>query len=128
MTSVNQKAVKEKELRVVLNTEAATAYAEMVTRMRSLMPTVKVLPSHFVSFLVADFFTAHFERDIPVLIAEFFDSDAFYEAARKKAKGAMNYEELMANALAEAKTIKAKKRRKLTPSDKSANKSEVTSL
>ncbi len=128
MTSVNQKVENEKELRVVLNVGAAAAYVEMVARMRSLMPTVKVVPSHFVSFLVADFFTAHFERDIPVLIAEFFDSDGFYEAARKKAKGAANYEELMANALAEAKAIKAKKRRRLTPLEKNTNKNEGPTL
>lgn len=76
------------------------------------MATVKIHPSQFVSFLVADFFQSHFEKDKPVLIAEFFDSDTYFDAARKKARGSNNYEELMASALAEAQKIKAKRRRK----------------
>jgi len=75
----------------------------------------KVQASQFVSFLVADFIEAHFEKDKVVLIAEFFDSDAYYEAERKKAKGAPNYEELMANALDEARKIKGKRRQGSAP-------------
>ena len=46
------------------------------------------------------------------MIAEFFDSDAYFEAARKKAKGSADYEEKMAAALSDAQKIKAKRRRK----------------
>jgi hypothetical protein len=93
---------ESKELRIVLDAAAAIAYEAMVLRMKEGVPTIKVQPSHFVSFLVADFFSTHFEKDMAVLIAEFFDSDAFYELARK---------ELMAAALAEAQRIKGKRRR-----------------
>ena len=102
---------ESKELRIVLDAAAAIAYEAMVLRMKEGVPTIKVQPSHFVSFLVADFFSTHFEKDMAVLIAEFFDSDAFYELARKKAKGSDSYEELMAAALAEAQRIKGKRRR-----------------
>jgi hypothetical protein len=77
------------------------------------MPTIKLYPSQVVSFLIIDFFTAYFEKDKDVFTAEFFDSDAYYESARKKAKGAPNYEDLMAKAMAEAKAIKTKKRRQI---------------
>ena len=101
-----------KELRIVLSATATSAYETMVARIREEVSTIKVQPSHFVSFLVVDFLVAHFEKDKPILIAEFFDSDAFYEAARKKAKGSTNYEELMAEALEKAQGIRGKKRRK----------------
>ena len=103
---------ESKELRIVLNTVATGAFEAMLTSMREAVPTIKVQPSAFVSFLVTDFFMAHFEKDKAILIAEFFDSDGFYELARKKAKGSANYEELMAEALQAAKEIKGKKRRK----------------
>ena len=101
-----------RELRVVLDAAATSAYEAMVARMKEEIPTIKVQPSHFVSFLVTDFFAAYFEKDKAVLIAEFFDSDSFYEAARKKAKGSADYEELMAEALENARKIRTKKRRK----------------
>ena len=102
---------KLKELRIVLSAGATNAYEAMIARMKEDVTTIKATPSHFVSFLVADFFAAHFEKDKAVLIAEFFDSDAFYEAARKKAKGSPNYEELMAEALESAQRLRGKKRR-----------------
>jgi hypothetical protein len=105
---------QEQELRIVLDGPATKAFKTMVERMKVEIPTVKVQPSNFVSFLVADFLETHFEKDMAVLIAEFFDSDAYYEAERKKAKGTANYEELMASALAEARKIKAKARRRAT--------------
>jgi uncharacterized protein with ATP-grasp and redox domains len=48
-----------------------------------------------------------------VLIAEFFDSDAFHEAERIKAKGTENYEELLEESIKLARKIRSK-RRKLT--------------
>lgn len=102
----------KKEIRIVLTPEAAIASEAMVARLKEVMPTVKLTPSSFVSFLVQDYFATHFEKDKDIIIAEFFDSDAYFEAARKKARGSAKYEELMAKALAEAKVIKAKKRRR----------------
>jgi hypothetical protein len=106
------KTQKGKELRVALNQSASGAYEIMIARLKKEMPTVKIQASSFVSFLVADFLDSHFEKDKAVLIAEFFDSDAFHEVERKKAKGKENYEELMAEALERAKRIKSKRRRK----------------
>lgn len=104
---------KEKELRIALSPNATAAFETMVERLRAEMPAIKIQPSQFVSFLITDYLAAHFEKDKPVLIAEFFDSDAFHEIERKKAKGADNYEELMEAALARARKIKDKRRRKL---------------
>ena len=101
-----------KELRVVLDSAATNAFENMVARMKEDQPTVKVQPSHFVSFLVSEFFAAYFDKDRAVLIAEFFDSDAFYEAARRKAKGSSNYEDQMTEAMEAAQKIRGKKRRK----------------
>jgi hypothetical protein len=106
-------AAKEKELRISLAPEATDAFEAMIERLKAEMPAVKIQPSQFVSFLVADYFGAHFEKDKAVLIAEFFDSDAFHEMERKKAKGQENYEELMALAIKQARKIKSKKRRKV---------------
>jgi hypothetical protein len=104
---------ESRELRVVLDAEAASAYVSMLARMKEAVPTIKVQPSHFVSFLLVDFLEAHFERDMLILIAEFFDSDAFHEAERKLAKGTPNYEERMQAALDRGRQIKGKKRHKV---------------
>lgn len=107
------KESKPKELRVVLDAEAALAYEAMIQKMKEVVPTIKVHPSQFVSFLVSDFYLAHFEKDRDVFIAEFFDSDSFYQQQRKQAKGQLNFEELMAKALEQAQKFKSKKRRKI---------------
>lgn len=99
-----------RELRVVLSAAAAAAFEGMVARMKEEAPTIKVQPSHFVSFLLVDFLAAHFDKDKAVLIAEFFDSDAYFDAARKRAKGSDNYEDQMAAALMEARKIKERRR------------------
>ena len=101
-----------KELRIVLDTTAASAVEAMVARMKEEQSTIKAQPSHFVSFLVSEFFAAYFEKDMAILIAEFFDSDAFYEGVRKRAKGKANYEDLMSEAMEAAQKIRSKKRRK----------------
>lgn len=111
MEAENKSKALSKELRIALSSEATQVYEKMVDLLKKEIPTIKLLPSQVVSFLVMDFFTAHFEKDKDVLIAEFFDSDAYYQAARKKAKGSPEYDDLMAKALVEAKGIKGKKRR-----------------
>jgi hypothetical protein len=114
--------VESKELRVVLDAGATNAYEAMVARMKEEVSTIKVQPSQFVSFLVADFMAAHFEKDKAVFIAEFFDSDGFHEAARRKAKGSENYEDQMDAAIQEARRIKDKKRNKVVRKGRQASK------
>lgn len=104
-----------KELRVALDAEATQSYKLIVQKLKEVVPTIKVHPSQFVSFLLTDYLAAHFEKDQDVLIAEFFDSDTFYQQQRKQAKGKQNFEELMARALEQAQKIKSKKRRKAKP-------------
>ena len=104
-----------RELRIVLSSDAAQAYETMLSRLKAEMPQVKAQPSHFVSFLVADYLNAHFERDKAVLVAEFFDMDAFFTAERKKARGMPDYDEQMQAALDRARQIKSKRRRAKTP-------------
>lgn len=111
MEAENKSKTLSKELRIALSPEATQVYDKMADLLKKEIPTIKLHPSQVVSFLVMDFFAAHFEKDKDVLIAEFFDSDAYYQAARKKAKGSPNYEDRMAKALTEAKAIKGKKRR-----------------
>jgi hypothetical protein len=118
---------KAKELRIVLDGPATEAYETMVSRMKEAVSTIKVQPSHFASFLMVDYLDAHFEKDKAVLIAEFFDSDAFHEAERKVAKGKPDYEELMQAALNCARQIKGKKRRKAVRKGRQALKDNESS-
>jgi hypothetical protein len=104
--------LKMKELRVALDAESSLAIESMLKRIKEVVPTIKVHPSQFVSFLVSDFYLAHFEKDKEVFIAEFFDSDSYYQAQRKEAKGQANFDELMAKALEQAQKYKSKKRRR----------------
>ena len=99
-----------KEVRIVLDQAAATAMRNMIDALKAEISTVKIQPSQFVSFLVADFFEAHFAKDKSIFIAEFFDSDAFYEIERKKARGRPDFEDQMARALNEARKLKSSKR------------------
>ncbi len=103
---------QSKELRVALDAEATRSYKLMVQKLKEVVPTIKVHPSQFVSFLVSDYIVAHFEKDQDVLIAEFFDSDTFYQQQRKQAKGKPNFEELMTKVLEQAQKYKGKRRRK----------------
>jgi hypothetical protein len=50
-----------------------------------------------------------------VLVAEFFDMDAFFTAERKKARGMPDYDEQMQAALDRARQIKSKRRRPRSP-------------
>lgn len=118
-------AVLRKELRIVLDPSATEAYNVMVKRLKEDSATVKVQPSQFISFLVLDFFKTYFEKDKTVLIAEFFDSDTYFDTARKKAKGSVDYEEQMAASLAEAQKIKSRRRDKTATSKKTIIKSNI---
>ena len=114
----------KKELRIVLDIVATKAFEAMVVALKAETPTIKISPSQLVSFLVADFFEAHFEKDKAVLIAEFFDSDAYFDTARKKAKGSADYEEKMAAALSDALKIRSKRRNKMRGANKPHTKSK----
>lgn len=104
----------EKEvLRVALDNQATRDYAAMADRIKAANPCVKLHPSSFVSFLVSDFFETYFEKDMGILVAEFFDSERYCDAQREKAKGKPNYEEALEVAAREAKKIKARRRRKV---------------
>ena len=48
-------AITKKKLRIVLDAEAAQAFESMVNILKAETPTIKIYPSQFVSFLVADF-------------------------------------------------------------------------
>lgn len=116
--------VTKKELRIVLDAEATKAFESMAAALKAETPTIKIQSSQFVSFLVADFFGTYFEKDKTVLIAEFFNSDAYFDAARKKAKGSTDYEEQMAAALSDAQKIRSKRRRKSEGPRKPVTKSK----
>lgn len=100
-------------LRVALDGQAARNYEAMAERIKAANPCVRLHPSSFVSFLVSDFFETYFEKDLGILVAEFFDSERYCDAKREKAKGKPNYEEAIEVAAKEAKKIKARRRRKI---------------
>ena len=102
----------EKEiLRIALDKQAAQDFTQMAKRMKAENPHVRVHPSAFISFLVSDFFATYFEKDLEVLVAEFFDSKSYHETQLQVAKTCGDFEKSMAASLAEIKRIKAKTRR-----------------
>lgn len=105
---------EEKEiLRIALDNAATKAYKQMVERLKAESPFLKVQPSAFVSFLVADFCATYFGRDIGVLVAEFFDSQSYYEEQLRQAKSGHSFEQAMVQTLSTIKKIKSRKRGKL---------------
>lgn len=113
MSAQAQEPGSDKEvLRVALNKKAAQDYAAMVEKIKAANPCVKIHPSQFASFIISDFFATYFEKDIGILVAEFFDSQSYYEAEAQRAKASGNFEAIMDTALAKVKRIKSKTRRK----------------
>lgn len=111
MSEKNLPRIQKEILRVALNKDATDAYAQMVNRLRSENPSVKIQPSAFVSFLMKDFFATYFEKDMGILIAEFFDSKSFYESQMKRAQSDGNsFEKVMADTLDSITKIKSKSR------------------
>ena len=105
--------VTEKEvLRVALDKQAAQDFAQMANRLKALNPHVRVQPSAFVSFLVSDFFATYFEKDLGILVAEFFDSKSYHEAQLQQAKAQGDFEKVMSESLVAIRKIKARARRK----------------
>lgn len=110
----------EKEiLRIALDKKAALAFAQMANRLKAENPHIRVQPSLFVSFLVSDFFATYFEKDMGILVAEFFDSKSYYEAQLQQAKTRGDFESVMSATLRAIKKIKAGARRKRTTRRKS---------
>lgn len=120
MTTESIQPGADKEvLRIALDKKAALAFAQMADRLRAENPHVRVQPSTFVSFLVSDFFATHFEKDLGILVAEFFDSKSYYEAQLQQAKTQGDFESVMSETLRAIKKIKAGARRKRTVRRKS---------
>lgn len=103
----------EKEiLRVALDKQATQSFVKMATHLKSENPHVRVQPSAFVSFLVSDYFATYFEKDLGLLVAEFFDSKSYHEAQIQLAKAGNDFEEVMAESLETIKRIKSQAQRK----------------
>lgn len=127
MTNERVQSGAEKEtLRVALNKQAAQDFAKMADRLKVENPHVRVQPSVFVSFLVSDYFATYFEKDLGLLVAEFFDSKSFHEAQLQLAKTG-NFEEVMADSLETIRRIKAQAQRKPARQRKGRRTSSVES-
>ncbi|MGE3263244.1 MAG: hypothetical protein AB7K68_15795 [Bacteriovoracia bacterium] len=107
-----QPGANKEFLRVALDKQAALAFAQMANRLKAQNPHVRVQPSAFVSFLVSDFFTTYFEKDLGILVAEFFDSKSYHEAQLRQAKAQGDFERVMSESLVTIRKIKARARRK----------------
>lgn len=120
MTNESIQSGAEKEvLRIALDKRAALAFAQMASRLKAENPHIRVHPSAFVSFLVSDFCVTYFEKDLGVLVAEFFDSKSYHEAQLQQAKIQGDFESVMSSTLRAIKKIKAGARRKRTARRKS---------
>lgn len=113
MTNESIQPGAEKEvLRIALDKNAALAFAQMANRLRAENQHVRVQPSAFVSFLVSDFFATYFEKDLGILVAEFFDSKSYHETQLQQAKTQGDFERVMSESLITIRRIKARARRK----------------
>jgi hypothetical protein len=99
-------------LRVALDKEATQSFALMAERLKTENTHVKVMPSQFVSFLVTEFYKTYFEKDLSILIAEFFDSRGYYEAFISRSKSNKDFALSAKNALEKIQEIKTKARRR----------------
>jgi hypothetical protein len=110
MTNAPEQTGKE-ILRIALDKQAAQDFAAMAQRLKAENPHVKVHPSAFVSFLVSDFYATYFEKDLGILVAEFFDSKSYHEAQLQQVKSQGDFEKVMSESLETIQKIKAKTRR-----------------
>jgi hypothetical protein len=107
-----QPGAEREVLRVALDKQAAQDFAQMANRLKAENPHVRVQPSAFVSFLVSDFFATYFEKDLGILVAEFFDSKSYHETQLQQAKAQGDFEKIMSESLVTIRKIKARARRK----------------
>ena len=120
MTNESIQPGAEKEvLRIALDKKAALAFAQMASRLKAENPHIRIQPSAFVSFLVSDFFATYFEKDLGIMVSEFFDSKSYYEAQLQQAKAQGDFESVISETLRAIKKIKAGARRKRTVRRKS---------
>lgn len=119
MTESMQPGTEKEVLRIALDKRAAQDFAQMSNRLKAENPHIRVQPSAFVSFLVSDFFATYFEKDLGILVAEFFDSKSYYEAQLQQAKAQDDFESVMSATLRAIKKIKAGARRKRSARRKS---------
>ncbi len=128
MKNSTQPGTEKEILRIALNKQAAQDYVRMVSRLKAENPDVWVQPSAFVSFLVSDFYATYFEKDLEILVAEFFDSKSYYEAQLQRVKSQGDFEKIMSMTLTEIKRVKAKTRRKSHQRRKSKTTSPTNSV
>ena len=114
-----QPGAEREVLRIALDKKAALAFAQMASRLKAENPHIRIQPSAFVSFLVSDFFATYFEKDLGIMVSEFFDSKSYYEAQLQQAKAQGDFESVMSETLRAIKKIKAGARRKRTVRRKS---------
>lgn len=120
MTNESVQPGAEREiLRIALDKKAAQDFVQMANRLKAENPHIRVQPSALVSFLVSDFFATYFEKDLGILVAEFFDSKSYYEAQLQQAKAQGDFESVMSVTLRAIKKIRAGARRKRTARRKS---------
>ncbi len=82
----------------------------MIERLKAANEFVKVHPSELVSFLVADYFETYFERDMEVLVAEFFDSRSYLTGEIQKDENLADPTEAMKRATAFVEQVRSKRR------------------
>lgn len=128
MKNSTQPGAEKEILRIALDKQAAQDFAQMTNRLKAENPHVRVQPSAFVSFLVSDFYATYFEKDLGILVAEFFDSKSYYEAQLQRAKFQGDFEKIMSMTLTEIKRVKAKTRRKNHQRRKSKTTSPTNSV
>ena len=114
-----QPGAEKEVLRVALDKQATQDFALMASRLKAENPHVKIQPSVFVSFLVSDFYATYFEKDLGVLVAEFFDSKSYHEARLQLAKTQGDFEKVMSESLVTIRKLKAKTRRRRSQKRKS---------
>jgi hypothetical protein len=97
-------------LRIILDKRGTECHDKMLERLKAANEFVKVHPSELVSFLVADYFETYFERDIEVLVAEFFDSRSYLTGEIQSDENLADPAEAMKRATAFVEQIRSKRR------------------
>ncbi len=101
---------RRETLRIVLDKRGTECHNKMLERLKAANEFVKVHPSELVSFLVADYFESYFERDLEVLVAEFFDSRSYLTSEIQKEEDLADPAEAMKRATVYVEQIRSKRR------------------
>ncbi len=113
-------------LRIVLDKRGTSCHDKMMERLKAANEFVKVHPSELVSFLVADYFETYFERDMEVLVAEFFDSRIYLTGEIEKDENHADPAEAMKRATAFIERIRSKRRGQVVPRGRRKSTAAVT--